>query len=111
MTGLSARQCKSAEVFIALCRLSEILGDVLPLIYDLQINPHKNTAKALRKSEVDLDQWGDEISDCLDIAERKPLVPVISGSSSLQLGFLAVKLLIRRIRLHVSILLPIGSRS
>ena len=103
-TGLSCQHYQSAEVFIALCRLSEILGDILPLIYDLQINPQKNTARALRKSEVDLDQWEEELPNCLNIADNKPLFPVVSGSSSLQLGFLAVKLLIRRIRLHVGVL-------
>jgi hypothetical protein len=103
-TGLSPPQYPSVEVFIALCRLSEILGDVLPLIYDLQINPQKNTVKGLRKAEVDLDQWEDELPEWLDIADRKPLLPIVSGSSSLQLGFLAVRLLISRIRLHVSIL-------
>jgi hypothetical protein len=100
-TGLLRRQYKSAEVFIALCRLSEILGDVLPFIYDLQMNPQKNTAKGLRKAEVDLDQWEDALPEWLDVASKKPLKPAVSGSSSLQLGFLAVKLLIRRIRLHV----------
>lgn len=102
-TGLSPQQYKSAEVFIVLCRLSEILGDLLPVIFDLQINPQKNTAKGLRKAEVDLDEWEDELPEWLEIAAREPLVPIVSGSSSLQLGFLAVKLLIRRIQLHVSV--------
>lgn len=101
-TGLSPSQYQSAEVFIALSSLSEILGDVLPLIYDLQINPQKNTVKRLRKAEVDLDVWENDLPEWLHIAERKPLLPVVSGCSSLQLGFLAVKVLIQRIRLHVS---------
>ena len=65
------------------------------------MNPQKNTAKGLRKAEVDLDQWEDGLPEWFDVAIRKPLKPAVSGSSSLQLGFFAVKLLIRRIRLHV----------
>jgi hypothetical protein len=102
-TGLSPQHFQSAETFIVLCRLSEILGDILSLIYNLQINPQKNTAKGLRKSEVDLDSLEDELPEWLDIAGRRPLLPVVSGSSSLQLGFLALRLLICRIRLQVSI--------
>jgi hypothetical protein len=105
-TGLSSTcQLRSAETFISLCSLSEVLGDILPLVYDLQMNPQKDTAKRLRKLEVDLDHWEEDLPEWLHLADRRPLKPVVSGSSSLQLGFLAVRLLIRRIKLHVSSLI------
>lgn len=95
---------QSAEIFICLCSLSEVLGDILPLIYDLSnMNPQKNIDKQLRRLEVDLDNWEDSLPWWLQQSHRKPLKPVISGSSGLQLNYLVVRLLIRRIRLHVSL--------
>ena len=105
--GTSSLHLQSAEVFISLCSLSQLLGDILPLVYDISIDKQKNTAKKLRQLDVDLDNWEDRLPEWLHSAQRRPLTPIISGSSNLLLGFLEVKLLIRRIKLHVSIAISI----
>jgi hypothetical protein len=100
----SNSQLRSIEIFISLCSLSEILGDILPLIYDLDMSTHKNLAKKMRRLDVDLDNWEDGLPEWLQSSHGKPLSPVVSGSSNLQLSLLAVRLLLHRIRLHVTLI-------
>lgn len=91
---------KSSEGFIALCSLTEILGRVLPLVYDLKGNTQKETLKTIRRVETDLDEWEDSLPDYL---MRSPGEEVaVSGSSSLHLTFLSLKMLICRVSLHAS---------
>jgi hypothetical protein len=97
----NSQRC-SAEIFISLCGLSEVLGDILPLVFDLNISARKNLARQIRKLDVDLDDWEEHLPEWLQASLGKPLKPIISGSSNLQLSLLAVRLLLRRIRLHVS---------
>ena len=101
--GKSTVHLQSAEIFISLCSLSQILGHILPLVYDISIDKQKHMTEQLRQLEVDLGNWEDSLPEWLQLGQRLPLKPIISGSSNLQLCFLEVKLLIRRIKLHVSI--------
>jgi hypothetical protein len=69
---------RAAHCHRALCRLTEILGEL----------------------RTDLDAWEDALPDWL----RSPISASgspVSGASSLHLGFLAVKMLVCRVELHV----------
>ncbi|GKZ74498.1 hypothetical protein AnigIFM50267_000734 [Aspergillus niger] len=92
---------RAAHCHIALCRLTEILGELLPLVYGLQSRAHRETTKKVRQIRTDLDSWEDSLPDWL----RNPISTNtteerISGTSSLQLGFLAVKMLVSRVELN-----------
>lgn len=95
----SDTRIKAANSFIHLCTLTEILGEVLPLVYDLNPNP-KETWKQIRRLETDLDEWEDRLPNYLRRNNNENTR--VSGSSSLQLSYLAVRLLLNRISLHVS---------
>ena len=91
---------RAAHCHIALCQLTEILGELMPLVYGLQQRLQRETSKKVRQIRTDLDSWEDSLPDWLrspasDSEDR------ISGSSSLLLGFLAVKMLVARVELTV----------
>jgi hypothetical protein len=80
--------------------LTEILGELLPLVYGLQQRSPRETTKKIRQIRTDLDVWEDSLPDWL----RSPLDTSedrIAGICSLQLAFLAVKLLVGRVELNV----------
>jgi hypothetical protein len=91
---------EAANCFIALCSLTEILGDILPLVYDIQ-RRFQDMDRILRRLEVDLDTWEDsEVVTNIFNRDRTP----VPGASSLKLGFLAVRMLLKRVGLFVSVL-------
>lgn len=96
----TSQHIRAAHCHIALCRLTEILGELLPLVYLLQLRQTRETSKKLRHIRTDLDMWEDSLPEWLRSPLRSTESPV-SGSSSLHLGFLAVKMLVCRVELHV----------
>ncbi|KAL2851961.1 fungal-specific transcription factor domain-containing protein [Aspergillus pseudoustus] len=85
--------------FSSLCRLTLILGDILPLAYNLTID-QQDIWKQIRRLEFDLDAWDDCLPD-----EARPLDGDgrrIPGCSSLRLGYLSVRLLLKRVALHAA---------
>lgn len=89
--------------FSNLCRLTIILGDILPLAYNLTID-QDDIWKQTRRLESDLDAW----DDCLP-GEARPRdgdKRRIPGCSNLRLGYLSIRLLLKRIALHVCISSP-----
>ncbi|KAK0125424.1 hypothetical protein ONS96_009267 [Cadophora gregata f. sp. sojae] len=96
-SSVSMDHRRSSESFIALCKLTEILGQALPLVYDLEGNSPKDTSKVIRRIEVDLDKWEDSLPDYLSSISSRAGV---SGSSSLHICYLSLKMLICRISLH-----------
>lgn len=96
----NSQHIRAAHCHIALCRLTEILGELLPLVYQLQPRQARETSKKLRHIKTDLDTWEDSLPEWLRSPLRSTESPV-SGSSSLHLGFLAVKMLVCRVELHV----------
>ena len=96
----TTERVRAAHCHIYLCRLTETLGDLLPLVYGLQHKPARETSKKLRQIRTDLDMWEDSLPALL----KTPVNPSeerIAGSSSLQLAFLAVKMLVGRVELNV----------
>jgi hypothetical protein len=98
----TTERVRAAHCHIFLCKLTEILGELLPLVYGLQAKLARESSKKLRQIRTDLDLWEDSLPDWL----RLP-VPHrgehVYASSSLQLAFLAVKMLVSRVELNVSI--------
>lgn len=91
---------KAAECFIQLCKLSQILGDVLPLVYDLS-EPRKEMWRDLRCIECNLDKWEDDLPEYLQTGSIENGTSV-SGASSLHLGYLSIRMLLCRVSLRVS---------
>ncbi|KAB8076640.1 fungal-specific transcription factor domain-containing protein [Aspergillus leporis] len=98
-TNQSDKRIKAAHSFIHLCTLTEILGEALPLVYDLNINQNE-IWKQIRRLTADLDEWEDHLP--IYLRRNSDDSPRVSGSSSLQLGYLAVRLLLNRISLHAA---------
>ncbi|KAI3207071.1 transcriptional regulator family: Fungal Specific TF [Penicillium roqueforti] len=95
----TTERVRAAHCHIYLCRLTETLGELLPLVYGLQHKPARETSKKLRQIRTDLDIWEDSLPDWL----RGPTIHTgerIYGASSLQLAFLAVKMLVSRVELN-----------
>lgn len=96
----TTERVRAAHCHIALCRLTEVLGELLPLVYDLQHKFPRETSKKLRQIRTDLDLWEDSLPGWL----RAPVNDAesqIAGPSSLYLSFLAVKMLVTRVELNV----------
>lgn len=97
----TSQHVRAAHCHISLCRLTEILGELLPLVYQLQTKPSRETSKKIRHIRTDLDTWEDALPEWLRAPIHNPETPA-SGVSSLHLAFLAVKMLVCRVELHVS---------
>ena len=95
----TTERVRAAYCHIALCKLTEILGELLPLVYGLQPKIARESSKKLRQIRTDLDLWEDSLPEWL----RAPVHhrgEQAYGSSSLQLAFLAVKMLVSRVELN-----------
>ncbi|OJJ59006.1 hypothetical protein ASPSYDRAFT_58196 [Aspergillus sydowii CBS 593.65] len=95
----SERHTIAYTCFSNLCRLTIILGDILPLAYNLTID-QDDIWKQIRRLESDLDVWDDRLPDEArprDCDKRR-----IPGCSNLRLGYLSIRLLLKRIALHAA---------
>ncbi|KAF8848606.1 hypothetical protein BDZ45DRAFT_605698 [Acephala macrosclerotiorum] len=92
----SSQRIKSAQCFIALCMLTEILGEILPLVYYRRQRASSEVSRLLRRFETDLDNW-EECEPAVTVLRDGNDNQSFGGSSSLRLGFLATKMLICRI--------------
>ncbi|KAK6375678.1 hypothetical protein LTS17_007500 [Exophiala oligosperma] len=95
----SSRHVRGAEVFIHLCRLTEIVGDVLPLIYHIRSGNDSIAAEQTSRSEIELNRWVEGRPPWLNLTDftTRPPVP---GLLNLQLCYLSVRMLLRRIAWH-----------
>ncbi len=94
-------QKKGTESFFALCSLTEILADILPLIYNLEAQRYKDSLRELRRVQMQLEDWDARLPAWLRRSTEEGSAPQ-SGACSLQLSFLAIKMLMSRISLRVS---------
>lgn len=88
----------AAESFIQLCALSEILGDILPIAYDLRA-AEKDLQRELRRIECDLDNWEANLPPHLQATLPNDDQP---GTSNLRFCFYSIRLLLNRVALRVS---------
>ena len=95
----SVKHVRAAEVYIHLCKLTEIVGDVLPLIYHIRSGNDSIAAEQTSRSEIELNRWIESRPSWLNLNEfqNRPAVP---GLVNLQLCYLAVRMLLRRIAWH-----------
>lgn len=97
----SNERLKAADSFILLCRLTEILGQALPLAYNLRDHPNGGALRKLRHVETYLDEWEESLPAWMTRVDDGDAAG-FSGPQSLHLGFLTVKMLLCRISLRVS---------
>lgn len=97
----SHARMQGAKTFIALCDLTEILGNILALVYTLKPSKDHNCLRSLRRLEATLDEWEDDLEPWLrpGSLEFQRAAP---GVLNLQLSTLAVKMCISRIALQVT---------
>ncbi|KAI1615843.1 hypothetical protein EDD36DRAFT_451570 [Exophiala viscosa] len=95
----SLRHVRAAEVFIHLCRLTEIVGDVLPLIYHIRSGNDSIAAEQTSRSEIELNRWMENRPAWLNLSDFQSRPPV-PGLLNLQLSYLSVRMLLRRIAWH-----------
>jgi hypothetical protein len=98
----SVKHVRAAECYIALCQLTIVLGDILPLLYHIRSGNDAVSAQQVSKSEVDLRTWLAGLPSHLYLLDytRRCDIP---GLANLQLSYLAVKMLLARIvRSHSS---------
>jgi hypothetical protein len=89
-----------AHCFIALCQLTEILGDILPHIYNTKRGKHHSPLKSLLRVEAALDEWEEALPNWLNPSSTE-FRRELPGVLNLQLSSLAVKICICRVSLLV----------
>ncbi|KAL3444556.1 fungal-specific transcription factor domain-containing protein [Aspergillus insuetus] len=105
LVDLLAGQAFSADTrvqgghsFVALCSLTTILGQILPLIYALETQSLDHSFRTLRRHETTINEWEESLPSWL-----RPTSPAFVrkavGALNLQLSFLAVKLCLARMAL------------
>lgn len=91
---------QGALSFIALCQITVILGEILPLIYTLQPQGSGHAFRALRRHETALDEWEEKLPTWLrpscDSFNRQAI-----GALNLQLCYLVLKMCLWTIGLLV----------
>lgn len=96
----SVDHIRASEVYIQLCRLTEILGDILPLIYQVRTGADENMiASQISRSEVELDRWVECQPSWLNIDHTYDRSSIL-GLRNLQLSYLSVRMLLQRVAWH-----------
>jgi hypothetical protein len=92
----STEQTRAAEVYIALCRLTEVVGGLLPLIHYSRSSTDSITIQQRAEVELSLQRW---IKDCPDWLDLHCLLqrPNTPGFPNLQLSYLAVRMVLCQI--------------
>ncbi|KAH3904477.1 hypothetical protein HBI56_171410 [Parastagonospora nodorum] len=91
----------SASTFIQLCKLTQILGEVLPHVYALRLDLDELWT-CLRKTEYALDNWLADLPPSL-IFNRLTSASSVNGSSNLWFAFLSIKLLTCRLAVKATL--------
>lgn len=100
-TDSSGPRTAGAHSFRALCRLTEILGDILPLIYNTKRRKGETEVRSLRRIEASLDEWEESLPQWLNPSSLE-FQRTRPGALNLQLSFLAIKMCICRVSLLVN---------
>jgi hypothetical protein len=82
------------QSFVHLCKLSRILGDMLPLVYSLR-QTSDATKRQLRKIECNLDDWVVELPEYLQPTHETP--SRVNGGSNLWFAYLSLRVLVCRV--------------
>lgn len=85
---------RERSTFVQLCKLSQILGDILPLVYSLEEATEEIESK-IRKVKCALEDWVFQLPDYLQPSYATPFVT--NGGSNLWFAYLSVKVLLYRL--------------
>lgn len=97
----NAMNQNTSNSFYYLCRLTSILGGILPLVYSLKPN-YKEAWKSIRRTECALDEWEDEVPECLDGLRRsREQYSSKPRAGGLWFYYLTVKLMLNRLAFRV----------
>jgi hypothetical protein len=98
----SAPAAQSTSIpFYYLCRLTSILGGILPLFYSLKPN-YKDAWKSIRRTKCALDEWEDDLSEHYDeVRQRNVHGAVLPCSSGLWFCYLTLRLMLNRLAFRV----------
>lgn len=100
-TSSATEEHRRANIsFMHLCKLSQILGDVLPWVYALRTEVTE-VQRSLRKIECALDDWADGLPDYLRPGSSG--VSAANGASNLWFTYLSIKVLICRLAFKATI--------
>jgi hypothetical protein len=91
----SEKDVQSKLSFVHLCKLTQILGQLLPLVYALQMDKEEMWRR-LRKIECALDGWSGTLPEYL-VPHHSTASMGVNGSSNLWFSYLSIKLLICRL--------------
>lgn len=99
----SSSECESKAntTFIELCKLSQVLGDILPIVYSLSRDSNE-VWRTLRKIECALDDWAIALPEYLRFDSFSAMCNV-NGASNLWFSYLSVKVLICRLAFKASL--------
>ncbi|KAF2703162.1 C6 transcription factor-like protein [Pleomassaria siparia CBS 279.74] len=86
----------ASTCFLHLCALTELLGDILPLVYHIGPNPEELSAAVQRLKTV-LNDLESQLPEWLPLPDR-------TGSSNLWFCFLSMRLLLSRVALRAAVL-------
>ena len=96
-TDASEATQQATASFLHLCKLSQILGDVLPFVYALHLEVDE-VWRNLRKVECALDDWIEALPQHLNPSQS---MSSVDGKSNLWFSYLSVKVLICRLAFKV----------
>jgi len=88
------------ECFRSLCQLTNILGKIVPFLYDLRGASGNEIRQFIREIETEMEKWEEALPIFLQ-AMNDPDKHV-EGASNLHLSYLSIRMLICRLSLVVS---------
>ncbi|OQO14307.1 hypothetical protein B0A48_01183 [Cryoendolithus antarcticus] len=102
--GASTRDQRAGAVFHQLCRLTAILGDILPVAYSLQAD-NQQEFKIIRRVESSLDTWEDALPDFLNLKASRDILRHDDEPSAASLWFyyLTLKLMLKRLAFRTTL--------
>ena len=97
----SGSSTHATEMFPYMCRLTKLLGELLPIIHSLRANNTEHW-KQIRRDECALDDWLDALPDYLNPA-GKPIDQFsnVPGASNLCFCYLSLQLVLNRLAFKV----------
>ncbi|GAB7330738.1 hypothetical protein MBLNU13_g02284t3 [Cladosporium sp. NU13] len=98
----SGSSTHATETFPYLCRLTKLLGELLPIIYSLRANNTEHW-KQIRRTECALDDWLDALPDCLNpTKESTNKARKGPGASGLWFCYLSLQLVLNGLAFKVT---------
>jgi hypothetical protein len=91
----------TTSTFVQLCKLTRILGDILPHVYALCLDTDEMW-RSLRKTECALDDWEVALSPYLALKDSLT-APTVNGASNLRFAYMSIRLLTCRLAFKATI--------